>query len=68
MVRRKILLYAGILLTFAVLSFTICCQNFMTKIDYKVYDIMTNLVPDKSPSDLVYIVDIYDSSLQEVGQ
>lgn len=67
-VRRKILFYTGILLTFAVLAFSVCGREFMTKIDYKIYDIMTNLVPDKAPSDLVYIVDIDDASLQEVGQ
>lgn len=67
-VRRKILFATGLLLTLFVLYPVVSDDALLRRIDYKVYDLLVDLVPDEEPSPLIAIVDIDDRSLQTVGQ
>jgi len=66
--RRRLLFIAGLLFTIATILPAQINDTLFEKIDYRVYDFLTDRLPDKKPSDLITIIDIDERSIRSVGQ
>lgn len=66
--QRRFIIYLGILITTVILGISFLYPNAYKKLDYKVYDVLTSFVPEKSKTNYVTIIDVDDRSLAELGQ
>lgn len=66
--KKKVIFATGLIVTLIILFAVLSGERIFTRLDYRMYDFLSNAVPDGPPSKLIVIADIDNKSLEEVGQ